>query len=328
MKKSLLLKTVYTVSSAGLFVLMFILSRNNYVLFHSFIEMFAIVTACGVFMIAFHSRAYVQNQFFILIGISFLFVACLDFLHLLAYKGMGVFPGNDPDLPTQLWIASRYLHAISFLAAPVFLSVTVKIRNLFFIYTTVTICLILSIFLWEVFPACFITGSGLTPFKIVSEFVISVILLIAIISVSGNKERFDKSVFSLFIASMLTTIASEMAFTLYTDVYGFSNFIGHILKLIAYGLIYKAVIHTGLKRPYDLLFRELKQNEEELLKALSEIKTLHGILPICANCKKIRNDEGYWQKVEEYISEHTDAKFSHGICQSCAEKLYPDVFKK
>ena len=74
--------------------------------------------------------------------------------------------------------------------------------------------------------------------------------------------------------------------------------------------------------------KALEQEREKLIvelqKALSEIKTLQGFLPICASCKKIRNDEGYWQQIEQYIQERSDAQFSHGICPECAKKLYPD----
>lgn len=66
----------------------------------------------------------------------------------------------------------------------------------------------------------------------------------------------------------------------------------------------------------------------ELQEALATIKTLHGILPICSSCKKIRDDKGSWTQIETYISEHTDAEFSHGICSECAEKLYPDYFER
>ncbi|MDO9262588.1 MAG: response regulator transcription factor [Desulfosalsimonadaceae bacterium] len=62
----------------------------------------------------------------------------------------------------------------------------------------------------------------------------------------------------------------------------------------------------------------------ELGRALSQIKTLRGIVPICANCKKIRNDAGYWQQVEVYVHNHTEADFTHGICPECMEELYPE----
>lgn len=69
-----------------------------------------------------------------------------------------------------------------------------------------------------------------------------------------------------------------------------------------------------------------KQNEliEELQKALKEIKTLSGLLPICPNCKKVRDDKGYWHMVESYISRHADVKFTHSFCPDCLKKLYPE----
>lgn len=64
---------------------------------------------------------------------------------------------------------------------------------------------------------------------------------------------------------------------------------------------------------------------EELSGALSEIRTLRGFLPICANCKKIRDDQGYWNEVEVYVQTRTDAQFTHGFCPDCLHKLYPDL---
>lgn len=98
------------------------------------------------------------------------------------------------------------------------------------------------------------------------------------------------------------------------------------------------------KRTYDLsmtndmLKKELLQREEiekvlrnekiKLEKALSDVKTLSGMLPICSSCKKVRDDRGYWNQIEQYIQDHSSAEFSHSICPSCAEKLYPEVMKK
>jgi PAS domain S-box-containing protein len=70
---------------------------------------------------------------------------------------------------------------------------------------------------------------------------------------------------------------------------------------------------------------ERRKTIEELSKALSEIRTLRGILPICANCKKIRDDKGYWERVESYISRHTEAQFTHGICPECAKTFYSEM---
>jgi len=75
-----------------------------------------------------------------------------------------------------------------------------------------------------------------------------------------------------------------------------------------------------------------KEREEiihaELQKAISEVKILSGLLPICASCKKIRNDTGYWEQIESYIKSRSQAEFSHSICPDCMRKLYPEFLEK
>jgi len=66
----------------------------------------------------------------------------------------------------------------------------------------------------------------------------------------------------------------------------------------------------------------------ELQAALERVKQLSGLLPICSNCKKVRDDRGYWNQIESYIREHSEAEFSHGLCPECAAKLYPEIFKE
>ena len=72
---------------------------------------------------------------------------------------------------------------------------------------------------------------------------------------------------------------------------------------------------------------DLRQSNNELQQALKEVKVLRGLIPICASCKKIRNDGGFWQQLEDYLSEHSGVEFSHGLCQPCIKKLYPGVYR-
>jgi len=69
---------------------------------------------------------------------------------------------------------------------------------------------------------------------------------------------------------------------------------------------------------------ELQDTVDRLTQALAEVKTLQGFLPICANCKKIRDQEGLWHKVEQYITDHSDAQMTHSLCDACLEELYPE----
>ncbi len=73
------------------------------------------------------------------------------------------------------------------------------------------------------------------------------------------------------------------------------------------------------------LYGEVEEKNAELQRALSELKTLRGILPICSNCKKVKDDKGFWNRIEAYIETHSSAEFTHGICPDCAKALYPDI---
>jgi len=104
---------------------------------------------------------------------------------------------------------------------------------------------------------------------------------------------------------------------------------GYIIKPITNReLIARVQAVARIKRAEDAL-REKKREQQELIKelqeALAEIRTLKGFIPICASCKKIRDDEGYWNQLEAYISKHTDAIFTHSICPQCAEKYRAEI---
>jgi hypothetical protein len=112
------------------------------------------------------------------------------------------------------------------------------------------------------------------------------------------------------------------------------NLVSEILKSFSVSMLPWAVAFMILNAVIGLFWGKIKQADKEKLvviaelkKALEEIKTLSGFLPICASCKKIRDDQGYWKQIEVYISEHSEAEFSHGICPECSEKLYPEIYK-
>lgn len=90
------------------------------------------------------------------------------------------------------------------------------------------------------------------------------------------------------------------------------------------------VLFSGVICYYYGKAKQANKEKEELIvnlqKALAEVKTLSGMLPICSSCKKIRDDDGYWQQIEEYIRDHSEAEFTHGICNDCVKELYPEFY--
>ena len=104
---------------------------------------------------------------------------------------------------------------------------------------------------------------------------------------------------------------------------------GYIIKPISNKeLVARVHSLVRIKRAEDALRLKEKEQQKlisELQEALAEIKTLKGFIPICASCKKIRDDQGYWNQLEAYISKHTDAVLSHGLCPECAEKYEEEL---
>jgi hypothetical protein len=326
---------------------LYAVSRANYLLFHALVESVAVVIAASVFVIAWSSRRYMENAYLLIVGVAYLFLGLLDLVHALAYPGMRVF-ASQTYAANQLWIAARYLEALALLFAFAYLPVRRRPNPyaLLAVLGGATALVLLSIFAWGIFPVCFVEGVGQTPFKIASEFVIVALLTASLALVQLNRSRFAPGVGRAISASIALAIAAECAFMAYRGPYDVFNLVGHFLKLFSYLAIYVAIIETCLDSPYDFVFRELntsnarlsneitarRQSEaakdeaiSKLHAAIEEIRTLRGILPICAHCKKIRDDRGAWNQIEAYIQRHSEAQFSHGICPDCLDRYYGDI---
>lgn len=263
---------LHSAAIVAVLLVLAIISTYNYLVFHSIIEIFTIVVSFSIFFLIWNGRKYIDNGFFIILGAGFLFSGGIDIVHTLAYKGMGVFSFGGADLPTQLWIAARYLQASSLLLAP--FAIGRKVR---FLPTLIAFGAVFSILLWSIFagffPHCYIEGQGLTPFKVSSEYAISGILILSVLLLIRARDAFDPSVFSYLVLANAFTIAAGLSFTAYVSVYGFANMLGHLLRLVAVFLWYRAFLVVGVNRPYDLLWRELTRERDRVRE--SEAKFRH-----------------------------------------------------
>jgi diguanylate cyclase (GGDEF)-like protein len=253
--------------------LMYLVSLYNYLLFHNLVELFSIAVATAVFMLAWNTRRFMNNDFLLFVGTSYIFSGFIDLFHTLSYKGMGIIASDDANLPTQLWIAARYLQSFSFLAAVLLIRRKINHRLLLGIMAIITALLLASI-ATGVFPDGYV--NGLTPFKKVSEYVIALLFAVAALRLGRALEAFSPRILALIRLSIVFTILAELTFTFYIDVYGVLNFLGHIFKILAVYCIYKCVIETGLNQPFDLMFHGMKKRELELEnshKLLQEIAT-------------------------------------------------------
>jgi len=257
-QKYVLISIVLAAAVAGLYVL----SRHNYPLFHSFADGITVLIAAGVFVLVWSRRRLLDNQYYLFVGIAFLFFAFWDFLHLLGNKDMGVFPQYGNMGPT-LYIVSRYFLAVSMLAAPLFIRRRLNVGVTFALYSVATVLLILSIFYWRNFPVTYIEGVGLTPFKVISDYVICGILLVSLVLLAINRRTLDTRVFRLVTYSFILFIATGLVFTTYTDPFGVTNALGHFFQIASFYLVYAAFLETVVVRPQDILYRNVKESEEK-----------------------------------------------------------------
>jgi len=239
----------------------YLTSRYSLPLFRGIAGIFSVVIAGGVFAVAWNSRGFLENNYLLFLGIAYLFVGALDLLHTLAYGGTRVFPGFGADLPVQLGFVARGLESVSLCLAPLCLGRRLKPYAVFAGYVLVCAVISLMIFVWPISPLRQAAGPGLTALKQTADCLAGVILLGALALLWRRREEFDPEVLRLLLAAIALAAGSELARTVFAGWADQSGVVGQLLKILSLFLIYQALIVTGIRRPYNLLFRNLRLGE-------------------------------------------------------------------
>ncbi len=230
--------------------LAYLAGRIPYIYVHGLSELFGVVVAFSVFVVAWNFREQLRNNYLLVVGVAYLFVGALHLLHLLAYEGMHVFEGFGANLATQTWIAARYALALAFVIGPFLLGRRLRPGLVFGLGMAACVLVLLSIFQWDVFPTCYVEGgepSPLTPFKKVSEVLIALMFLAAIPLLYWKREHFDPGMRRLITGALVASFAAEIPFILYRSVSDPFNLFGHLLLIVASFLIYKALVESSLR---------------------------------------------------------------------------------
>lgn len=289
-------------------LLLYLTSLHSYLLFHTTVEILSLVVAASTFMFAWNSRNLMKNSYFLFIGISFFFIALLDFAHTLTYPGIQVFPSITPNPTTQLWLSARLLQALAFFIAPSFISRKLPILKTVIVLSAITAYFLLDVFFFKTMPVSYIPGIGLTQFKKASEILISIIFMAAVIRTSRlPKENMDRRI-SLYIQlSLVLSILSEMLFSAYYAFSSLINMAGHLVRLSSNYFVYKAIIEIGLSQPYQMMFLEIGQlnsrKDEFISTASHEIKNPLTVIKL------------YSGMLEKKLKAANDAKSVEAILQ-------------
>lgn len=230
---------------------------HSYLLFHALAELAWIVVALTSFALAWNTRKNLDNPVLLTIAISLGPLAVVRILHTLAFKGMGVFVGYDANLPTQLWVAERALEVAVVLVAVFVAPRRIEPTRTLAITTALAIGLVIAIF-QGAFPDCYVEGQGLTTFKVAVEYMVMAAFALALVRLRKLAKLFPPRLLSLMQAAMVLSIIEEAAFTLYVDVYGAFNMVGHLVQGVYAVLIYLGLIRFGLAEPQQALYHQLQ----------------------------------------------------------------------
>jgi hypothetical protein len=185
-------------------------------------------------MVAWNARRFHDNDYFLCIGLAYLFVAVLDLMHALTYESLGVLPAGGPNPPLQFWIAARLLQSLALLWAPFFIRRRLNVNAALWTLAVLCAFVMASILYWKIFPECYARGGGLTPFKVGGEYAVCVMFLAAIVLLYRQRHAFDPRVLKLLIISIGVGIVAEMAFAHYLHVADQIHRVGHLLKLVSF----------------------------------------------------------------------------------------------
>jgi hypothetical protein len=247
--------------AAVLFGLLYLARLHSYLLFHTLAETVFIVVCFTVLIMALSLRSLLDDDFAVFLGVALCVVAALHIVHMVDYPGVNMI-SHSPDPPTQVWLAARFLLAVSFVIAPFFIGRRINAGALLAAFAAYAALVLASIYWWHIFPATLLAGSGLTLFKKVGEYVICLLFLVAIGLLWRQRARLPYQSWRLLRAGLVATIISELWFTLYHTVATWPNLIGHLFLVLSALFIFRAVVDDGLARPHRLAVSNLREAEQ------------------------------------------------------------------
>lgn len=257
--------------------LLAVLWAANFLLFHTLAELFSIVVGFAAVVVAWYSRDWVGRNYLLLLGVSQFFVGGLDILHVLSYKGAGIIDARGGNLPTQFWLAGRMFEALCFLVAVWAPQRRYGERWLVGVLSALFVALVAGIFA-DLLPATFVPGSGVTPFKMGGEFVV-VGLYVAVLTLLRRRSGdYDPAIYALLCLSVAAKLATEVCFSWYTDMFGLTHLIGHLLKILGAWAFLKAVVDSGVRRPQSLIFGALSRERALSTEMMQRAQTMDAVL--------------------------------------------------
>lgn len=310
----------------GLLAALLVAVAFSYPLFHSLVELATVVIAITAGVVGWHTFPFSRNYFLLYLAAGYFWVAVVDLFHVLAYSGVSIIAADGGNSATQFWLVGRYLEAGLLLAAPLFLGRTPTRAAQFFAFGGIALLFCFLILLGH-FPTAFVEGSGLTPFKVVSEYIIMALLGLALLHLGFHRQSLDRQVWYLLAFAIAVTILSEFAFTLYSDAFGLENLLGHLGKLVSFWAIFYAIVHLTLTEPFRWMARSAQSFDAvpDATLILDREGRIRHSNPAALRFAQVDEDDCLGRHCHEQFHPRDWPREQCPVCQALAEGVEHDV---
>lgn len=322
-----------------------VIRPNDYLVFHTAVEFISIIVAFAVFTVGWYGYKQNSNKQDLVIGVVFLMVGLLDFVHTLSYNGMPDFLSpNSVSKASTYWIAARIVNGFGLLAAAF---VTADSRRRWLSpgvlaaagLTVVAALIVIIAYCPRLLPPMYIPGLGQTPLKIYLEWLV-IVAYAAAIYIYGARSRERTSNLTLFQLALLVSLFSELSFTLYSSAYDSYNLLGHVWKVIANYLIFRGLFVSSFERPYNELMAakdQIQQSFARIGDALAGSPELDSTLQLIAELASdilrsrpaavmLLRDGNLYIQAETGLHEHkADVSIEHASASMAVSSKQPVV---
>ena len=239
----------------GLALLLLFTNLSNHLLFHTLVELFSVFLAVLTAVVAWTSYPFSRNRFLMYLGCGYFWVGSLDLAHALTFHGMVLFQGDVSMVSMEIWVGNRAMETLLLLSAPVFLSHRLYRAPAFIGYGLLA-TLQYGLALYGKVPDDTWSPQTVATIKLYSGYLVISGLLFAMLTLWRKRTLLDPALLRLLLSAIVLTIGSELTFTLYPVEDSWPTFIGHMLKLMSFWLLFRAVVHTTLTEPFRVLARD------------------------------------------------------------------------
>ena len=244
---------------AGLYAV----GQYNFLLFHGLSEAYSIIIAIAVFVIFWNTRQLLQNSLYLVVGFGCLFGGIFDLIYIFAYPGMSMFPDADGNLALQAKTVAQWYVSLSCVGAFLYLRRGANPTRALLVYSAIAAIALEAIFS-GIFPDCFQEGVGITAFERIGLAISCSAYLASLVLLIRNRGEFESRVYKIMLATLIAFFVQDAVSAVAVDMDGFARIVAHLCQVAAIYFVYKAFVEVGLRKPYDLLFRNLQQSAEEI----------------------------------------------------------------